>query len=147
MVSSDATSVEQYLAELPDDRRVTVETVRDTINAHLPEGVTETMRWGMIAWEIPLAVSGPTENGQPVGVAALASQKQKVSLYMTSIYADPDASARFEAAWKEQVGRIDRGKSCVRFKGLDDCALDVIADAFDEIDLDQLHGQADAPGG
>lgn len=80
MVSSTAATVADYLAELPEDRRAVVSEMRDLVNALLPRGYVEAMRWGMISWEVPLAVSGPTYNGQPLSYAALAAQKNAFSL-------------------------------------------------------------------
>ncbi|MGI9584813.1 MAG: DUF1801 domain-containing protein, partial [Acidimicrobiia bacterium] len=80
---SDATSVDQYLAELPDDRRAAIETVRDTILANLPDGYEEAMNWGMITYQVPLATYPDTYNGKPLMYAALASQKHHMAVYLT----------------------------------------------------------------
>jgi hypothetical protein len=85
LVSSDATTVEQYLAELPDDRRAAISAVRDVILANLPAGYEETMRWGMISYEIPLARYPDTYNDQPLSYAGLASQKRHLAVYLNSI--------------------------------------------------------------
>ena len=66
MVKSNATTVEQYLAELPDERRSDVVRVRDMVLANLPEGYVETMRWGMITYEVPLDTYPDTYNAQPL---------------------------------------------------------------------------------
>ena len=73
MVRSTATTVDEYLAELPDDRRDAIEEVRETILEHLPDGFVETMNWGMITYEVPLETFPDTYNGQPLMYAALAS--------------------------------------------------------------------------
>jgi hypothetical protein len=71
MVSSNAMTVTQYLAELPDDRRGDVETVRDLILENLPAGYVEVMRWGMITYEVPLETYPDTYNREPLMFAAL----------------------------------------------------------------------------
>ena len=76
MVQSSATTVEQYLDELPADRRREIEKVRGVVRKHLPKGYEESMSWGMITWEIPLERYPPTYNKKPLGYAALAAQKQ-----------------------------------------------------------------------
>jgi hypothetical protein len=77
-MQSDADTVEDYLAELPEDRRATISAVRDVVNENLPAGYRETMAFGMIGWGIPLEDYPDTYNGQPLGIAALASQKNLV---------------------------------------------------------------------
>jgi uncharacterized protein YdhG (YjbR/CyaY superfamily) len=126
---SDATTVEQYLTELPEDRRRAVEVVRETILANLPEGYEEAMNWGMISYQVPLAVHPDTYNGQPLMYAALASQKNHMAVHLSAIYADDDARQDFEASYRETGKRYDVGKSCVRFRRLDDLPLDVIGRA------------------
>ncbi|MEA2010093.1 MAG: DUF1801 domain-containing protein, partial [Actinomycetota bacterium] len=83
MVSSNATTVEQYLAEVSDDRRGDVEAIRNLVLENLPDGYVETMRWGMITYEIPLATYPDTYNGKPLMYAALAAQKRHLALYLT----------------------------------------------------------------
>ncbi|MDP2345414.1 MAG: DUF1801 domain-containing protein [Deltaproteobacteria bacterium] len=133
MTSSQATTVAAYLKELPADRRTDIATVRDVVNAHLPEGYVEEMGFGMIVWAIPLARYPDTYNKQPLGIAALAAQKNYSSLYLMGPYGDPAFKASFEAAWKKAGKVLDMGKSCVRFKTVDDLALDVVADAVGRI--------------
>ena len=75
MVKSAARSVEEYLRELPEERRAVVADVRRTILAHLPAGHEETVRWGMITPEVPLKRNPDTHNGEHLGYAALAVQE------------------------------------------------------------------------
>lgn len=116
MVHSDAATIEQYLDSLPPERREMVETLRRIIVDHLPEGYVEAMNWGMIAYQVPLEVSGPTYNSQPLLYAALASQKHHVSLYLMGVYSSAVLSEAFESRWLEGGNRLDRGKSCVRIR-------------------------------
>jgi hypothetical protein len=85
-MQSDADTVEDYLAELPEDRRATISAVRDVVNENLPAGYRETMAFGMIGWGIPLEDYPDTYNGQPLGIAALASQKNHMALYLMGLY-------------------------------------------------------------
>ncbi len=88
MKGSDATSVAEYLDELPDDRRGDLEVVRASMLAAIPSGVVEAMNWGMISYEIPLERYPDTYNGQPLLFAALANQKRHMAVYLHCIYAD-----------------------------------------------------------
>ena len=133
---SDAGTVSEYLDELPDARRAALESVRQVIVENLPEGVVETMNWGMIAYEIPLSRYPNTYNGRPLLYAALASQKNHMAVYLHSIYADPEAREKFEAAYLATGKRMDVGASCVRFRTLDDLPLEVIGAAVAAFDVD-----------
>lgn len=133
---SEATSVDQYLAELPDDRRVAIETVRDTITANLDPGFEEAMNWGMITYQVPLAAYPDTYNGQPLMYAALASQKNHMAVYLTAVYAHDDTRESFLDKYRATGKRLDIGKSCVRFRRIDDLPLELIGDAIASMDVD-----------
>lgn len=96
MVQSKAETVEEYLAELPEERRATVSAVRDVILANLPEGYDEGIQWGMITYSVPLEVSGKTYNGQPLAYVSLASQKNYLSLYLMGVYGEREQEFRVE---------------------------------------------------
>ncbi len=128
MVSSNATTVAQFFDELPTERRAEIETVRDLVNSALPAGYVERMAWGMIGWEVPLELSGPTYNGQPLVYAALAAQKNYNSLYLNCAYASDARIASFKQSWAESGKTLDMGKSCVRFRSAEDLALEVVRD-------------------
>ena len=123
---SEATTVDQYLAELPEDRRAALVEVREVILANLPEGYEETMNWGMISYEIPLERYPDTYNKQPLGYASLASQKNHMAVYLSTIYSSDDAASTFEQEYRATGKRYDVGKSCVRFRKIDDLPLDLI---------------------
>ena len=125
---SNATTVEEYLSALPDDRREAIERVRRTILEKLPQGYEEVMNWGMITYQVPLETFPNTYNGQPLMYAALASQKNHMAVYLTGIYMSDEARRDFEAAYKATGKRLDAGKSCVRFKKLEDLPLELIGE-------------------
>jgi Domain of unknown function (DU1801) len=142
---SDAPTVAEYLAGLPEDRRAALTAVRTVITAHLPTGIVESMNWGMIAYEVPLATYPDTYNGQPLMYAGLASQKNHMSVYLMGIYGSDRLRAGFEEAYRATGRRMDVGKSCVRFRTLDDLPLDVVGHAIGAITLEQFlafHDQA-----
>jgi uncharacterized protein YdhG (YjbR/CyaY superfamily) len=124
MVKSQASTVAQYLAELPDEQRAEVEAVRDVILANLPDGYVEAMDWGLITYAVPLQVSGPTYNKKPLLYVALGAQKRYCSVYLTTVMEEFEES--FRARWAETGKKLDMGKACVRFKRAADLALDII---------------------
>ncbi|MEX2627242.1 MAG: DUF1801 domain-containing protein [Ilumatobacteraceae bacterium] len=138
MAGSGASTPEEYLAELPDDRRSIVEAVRSTILDHLPAGFEEAVTFGMLGYVVPLSRYPDTHNGQPLGVISLANQKNHVAVYLMGIYADDVEREWFVDAWKATGKKLDMGRSCVRFKKLDDVALDVLGDAVARVTPDDL---------
>lgn len=138
-MQSTANSVLEYLDALPDDRRVIIDAVRDVILANLDSSYSEVMQYGMIGYAIPHSVFPDgyhCDPKQPLPFAALASQKNYVSLYLMGLYFgctcdhETEDARWFREAWaKAGKKKRDMGKSCVRFKKLDDIALDVIGEA------------------
>jgi Domain of unknown function (DU1801) len=127
-VQSKAETVAAYLAELPDERREAIGAVREVVLANLPDGFEEGMQYGMIGYYVPLERYPETYNGQPLGVAALASQKRHISLYLMGIYANDDGATWFRERWEAAGKRLDMGKSCVRFRRLEDVPLEVVGE-------------------
>lgn len=121
-------AVEGYLAQLPAERREVVTTVRDVVNANLPEGYTEGMGWGMITWSVPLERYPDTYNGQPLGYVALAAQQRHYALYLMGAYSEPGAEQPLRQRWEATGRKLDMGKSCLRFRRIDDLDLDIIAE-------------------
>lgn len=126
MVSSSASTVDAYLAELQEPRRRDISELLTLIRQNLPRGFDETMAWGMIVFQVPLEVSGPTYNDQPLAAVALASQKHHISFYLSSIYASQELTAEFHQRWERSGKKLDMGKSCVRFKSLDQADLETL---------------------
>ena len=125
-MQSKASTVAAYLKQLPAEHRAVVSAVRNVVRANLPRGYQETMDYGMIAWVIPLSRYPNTYNGKPLMCAALARQKHGFSLYLMGAYKSPSLAAELKAGSKELGKRLDMGKSCIRFKKVDDLPLDVI---------------------
>ncbi len=123
---STAGTVREYLESLPEDRRKTVAAVREVVNSALPDAIVETMRWGMISYEIPMELSGKTYNGQPLLYAAIASQKNHLALYLTGPYMDEQLLDRLRQGFATAGKRLDMGKSCLRFKRLEDIDVESI---------------------
>lgn len=140
MVSSKAETVEDYLSELPDDRRDALEVIRETILENLPDGYVEAMNWGMIAYEVPLDTFPDTYNNKPLMYAALASQKNHMALYLSAVYGQDEARQWFIESYKETGKKLDMGKSCVRFKSLEQLPLDVVGEAIARTSVEDFIG-------
>ena len=126
MVQSKATTIEDYLNELPEDRREAISTIRDKILENLPGGYVESMNWGMISYEIPLETYPDTYNKQPLGIAAIASQKNHIAIYLMGCYMVPEQQKTLLMAFKKMGVKPNMGKSCIRFTKLDKIPLDTI---------------------
>lgn len=137
-MQSSAQTVQEYLDSLPEERRHALEQVRQVILAHLPDGYQEGMQYGMIGYYIPLTRYPTTYNGQPLGYAALASQKNYMSLYLMNIYGDPQIEQWFREEYRRTGKRLDMGKSCVRFKKVEDLPLALIGQAIGLASVDEF---------
>lgn len=125
-MQSKAKSVSEYLAELPPHRREAVATVRKVILENLNNGFEEGMTGGMIGYFVPHRLYPPGYHcnpEHPLPFAGLASQKNYMSVYLMTVYGDDQP---FRDRWAKTGKKLDMGKCCVRFRKLDDLALDVI---------------------
>ena len=116
MVSSSATTVQQYINELESEKAKVIKYVRKLILENLPKGIQETMEWGMINYEIPLSAYPKTYNKKPLSVMSLAAQKHHYALYLHGVYCDKELYESFTEDVIDEVGKLDMGKSCLRFK-------------------------------
>jgi len=133
MVQSKATTVKDYLAELPEDRRAAIQAVREVILENLDDEFEEGMQYGMIGYYVPHSVYPPgyhCDPRKPLTFAGLASQKNHMALYLMCVYGDQNQRMWFETEWKKADKKLDMGKSCVRFQKLDDLALGVIGETI-----------------
>jgi uncharacterized protein YdhG (YjbR/CyaY superfamily) len=137
-MKSEAKTVKEYLEEIPPERREAVEKVRDIILKNLPDGYEEALNWGMITYQVPLEVYPDTYNKQPLMYAALANQKNHMAVYLTGIYMDEELNQEFEEKYKETGKRYDVGKSCVRFRKLDDLPLELIGESIKSMEMEEF---------
>ena len=121
---------EDYLAALPPDRAEQLGRLRELILQRLPEGYQEQVDFGMLAYVIPLETYPHTYNKHPLMYAALASQKRHMSLHLMNVYGDEETLQWFTEGFAAAGKKLDMGKSCVRFKKLDDLPLELIGDVI-----------------
>jgi uncharacterized protein DUF1801 len=137
MVKSAAVTPSRYLESLPADRKAAIAKVRKVILDNLPDGYKETVGMGMLMYGVPLSRFPNTYNGQPLCYAALASQKSYMSLYLMNVYGHKPTEDWFRASFAAQGKTLNMGKSCVRFKTVDDLPLDVIGEAIGKIPMEK----------
>ncbi len=138
-MQSKATTVAAYLAELPPERRAALQAVREVILKNLDRGrdgksgFVEGMGYGMMGYSVPHTIYPAgyhCDPRQPLPFAGLASQKNHMSVYMMCLYQNAAEEAAFRSDWAKTGKKLDMGKCCIRFKKLDDVALDVIGRAI-----------------
>lgn len=135
---SQATTVEGYLASLTPERRSAIVTLRALIRKSCDPKLEEGIQYGMIGYYVPHRIYPEgyhTDPKQPLPFAALASQKQHMALYLMHLAVDPEEAAWFGAAWSKTGKKLDAGKSCIRFKKLEDLALDVLKEALERVSV------------
>lgn len=136
-MQSKARTPEEYIAELPAERKEAVQKLRKTITENLPKGFEEGMGYGMLGYAVPHSIypKGYHCNPKdPLPFMGLASQKNFVAFYHMGIYADKKLYDWFVAEYSKQCKfKLDMGKSCVRFKKMDDIPYDLIAELTKKI--------------
>ncbi len=140
-MTSKATTVEEYLSELPEDRRVAVEAIRNEINKNLPKGYEEGIQYGMIGWFVPHSIypSGyHCDSKQPLPFMSVANQKNHIGFYAFCIYTDNEVKDWFLSEYEKTGLKIDMGKSCVRFKKLDKIPFSLIGQVAAKVPVDKF---------
>lgn len=140
-MQSKAATVQEYLAELPADRRPAIERVRRLILENLDPVFREGMQYGMIGFHVPHSVYPPgyhCDPKQPLPFICLASQKNYMAVYLGCVYGHPGREKWFREAWTRAGKKLDMGKSCLRFRKLDDLALDVLGEAIRKVPARQF---------
>ncbi|NNT71806.1 DUF1801 domain-containing protein [Flavobacterium sp. IMCC34852] len=139
-MQSKAPTPQDYINELPADRKEVIQKLRETINKNLPKGFKESMGYGMMGYCVPHTIypNGYHCNPKdPLPFMGLASQKNFVAFYHMGIYADKNLYDWFvEEYGKRCKYKLDMGKSCVRFKKMDDIPYDLIAELVQKISVE-----------
>ena len=138
MATSKAATVDDYIAELPAERARVVSAVRKVVLENLPKGYRESMEFGMISYGVPLERFPHTYNGRPLGYAAIAAQKNHYAVYLMAVYGIPERERALRDAFAKAGKKLDMGKSCVRFKSLDDIPLEAIGEAVASVPADRF---------
>lgn len=127
-----ADSVEEYLSKIPEDRQEAFKKLFDAVNDNLPAGFKQVMSYGMIGWAVPLETYPDGYHcapGTPLPFINLASQKNFIALYHMGLYSRPELLDWFVSEFpKYSTKKLDMGKSCIRFKKMDDIPFELIAE-------------------
>jgi hypothetical protein len=139
-MTSNAKTVSEYLASLSPDRRAAISAVRKVILTNLPKGYEECMQYGMIGYVVPHSIYPAGYHCDPTKAltyASLGSQKNHMAIYLMCAYGDPATNEWFRKAYATSGKKLDMGKSCVRFKKVEDLALNVIGQVIARVPVDR----------
>lgn len=140
---SKAQTAEDYLNQIPDERKKPIETIRRILKENLPHGFEEKMMYGMITFVVPLETYPKgyhvSKGKDPLPFMSLASQKNHIGLYHNGIYAAPEIEKWFRAKYKEGMkSKLDMGKSCIRFKNMKTIPYELLAELARKISVDEF---------
>jgi len=139
-MTSDARTPQEYLDGLPADRRAVIERLRQTILDNLPPGFEETIGYGMLGYVVPKSIypaGYKAKPSEPLPLIGLASQKNHIAIYHMAIYMQPELLAWFTAEYARlNIGKLDIGKSCIRFKNMARIPYGLIGELCRKISVD-----------
>ena len=131
-MQSKATSVAAYLEELPEDRQAPMNQLHKLFKKYLPKGFKDTMSYGMITYTVPHSLYPAGYHCDPkqeLPFISIASQKQFIAIYHMGIYGEPKLLEWFTEAYAALgIGKLDMGKSCIRFKNPSKIPYELIAE-------------------
>lgn len=140
-MQSKATTPEQYLNELPEDRQEPMRKLHQVITDNLPPDFTEAMSYGMIGYVVPHSVYPPgyhCDTKLPLPFMSIASQKNFVAVYHMGIYAIPELMEWFKQEYGKYVKtKLDMGKSCIRLKKMDQIPYDLFGELATKLTAQQ----------
>lgn len=136
----EASSPEDYIHQAPEERQVVLKKLRKTITDHLPEGFQEVISYGMIGYVVPHTLYPDgyhCDPKTPLPFMSFASQKNSINLYHMGIYAKPEIYDWFVSEYPKHCKRkLDMGKSCIRFKKIEEIPFDLIGELCSKLTVD-----------
>jgi len=144
-MKSEATTVEEYVNSLSEDRKAIINTLRKVVKKNLPKGFTEEMNYGMIGYVVPLSIYPKGYLGdkhQPLPFMNIASQKNNIALYHMGIYSDCILMNWFKEEYKATYSKkLDMGKSCLRFRSMENIPFELIGTLSTKVTVEQWISQ------
>jgi len=143
-MTSTATTPKDYISQLPDDRKAPIIKLNSLIIKHMPKGLEAGMGNGMLAYYVPKSIYPDGYHCKPfppLPFINLASQKNFIALYHSGMYAKKELHDWFVAEYPKHCNyKLDMGKSCVRFKKLDDIPYDLIQELMGKMSVEEWIG-------
>jgi len=140
-MQSKATTIDQYLEELTEERKSAMDRLRKIIKKNLPKGFKEVMSYGMIGYVVPHSIYPAgyhCDTKLPLPFMCLASQKNFIAVYHMGVYSDPELLNWFTTEYAGRAsGKLDMGKSCIRFKKPENIPFDLIGELSSKITVEE----------
>jgi uncharacterized protein YdhG (YjbR/CyaY superfamily) len=137
----EAATVDEYVAQIPEERRVAFLRLLDVVRESLPVGFAECMSFGMPSFAVPHSIYPAgyhCKTDEPVPFVSVANQKQYIALYHSGVYALPDLLDWFTSEWAARgPGKLDMGKSCIRLKRMDRIPYELLGELCTKITVDE----------
>lgn len=138
-MQSSASTPNQYIAELPEDRKEVMQQLRETVKKNLPKGFEEAMQYGMISYVVPHSIYPDGYHCKPADALpflSIASQKNHIAFYHMGVYSKPELLKWFTSEYpKHANGKLDMGKSCIRFKNPKNIPFDLLGELTTKISV------------
>ena len=136
-MQSEASTPDQYINSLPEERKTAVQRLRKVILNNLPEGFEECINYGMLGYVVPHSIYPDgyhCDPKKPLPFMNLASQKNLIGFYHMGIYSDPKLLEWFTTEFPKHVpGKLDMGKSCIRFKNPEKIPFDLLGELVSKL--------------
>tara|TARA_B110000285_G_scaffold165509_1_gene184862 strand:+ start:2060 stop:2515 length:456 start_codon:yes stop_codon:yes gene_type:complete len=136
-MQSEASTPDQYINSLPEERKTAVQRLRKVILNNLPEGFEECINYGMLGYVVPHSIYPDgyhCDPKKPLPFMNLASQKNHIGFYHMGIYSDPKLLEWFTTEFPKHVpGKLDMGKSCIRFKNPEKIPFDLLGELVSKL--------------
>ncbi len=140
-MQSKATTADEYISQLPDDRKEAITQLRNEINSNIPEGFKEVMSYGMIGWVVPHSIYPDgyhCDPKLPLPFINIASQKNHIAVYHMGVYSDKNLMDWFTSEYANQSKvKLDMGKSCIRFKKPQNITYELIGELAEKMTVQQ----------
>jgi len=140
-MQSKAQTVENYMNDLPEERKAPMQRLRELFKANLPEGFVEQMSYGMIGYVVPHSIYPKGYHCSPelpLPFINVASQKNFIAVYHMGIYSDENLLNWFVEEYpKHSKAKLDMGKSCIRFKKMDQIPYELLGELLTKMTVNQ----------
>jgi len=122
-MKNEVSTPQDYLNDLPENRRIEIKKVRSLIRKNLPKGYKELIKWGMITYEVP-----PKKDGKPSVSVSLGNQKNYMAMYFSNIHKNSKGEQKFKNLYQQDGNKLNMGKSCLRFKKANELNMNFLAE-------------------
>lgn len=136
----EVSTVDEYYEQIPEERKQVMNKLRNAIKKNLPKGFSEELSYGMPGFVVPHSIYPAgyhCKPSEPLPFMSIASQKNFIAVYHMAVYADPELMDWFVKEYPKHSDRkLDMGKSCIRFKKMDDVPVDLIGELASKVTVE-----------